>query len=390
MAIRKTKSLSTTLGYTPAKLVTGKRWFVEFYAYDPEIEGMHRKRISVKPCKSVALRRMYANEMIKDINDKLFRGWNPFEAQLAPRQYVSFDKIVEQYFQYLQKMTQEDLLRVKTFNGYVSYMNVFRGWAEKTGRKLVYAYQFKRETVEDFLDHLWMKEGKSARTRDNYLAWLRSFAKYMLEKEWIAEDPTAGMSMIQGKRKVEKNRTVIPMKEMKRLKEHLQENDKHFLLASYILYYCFIRPKEMSFIRLRDISVKKGTIMIHGEVSKNRRGDVVTLPDCVVRLMLELEIFSAPDDFFLFSDGCKPGPKYRSAKQFTDRWTALRNFFRWPDEYKFYSLKDTGITDMITDQTDMLAVRDQARHSSLEMTDKYTPLWRREANEKIRHRESYF
>ena len=93
---------------------------------------------------------------------------------------------------------------------------------------------------------------------------------------------------------------------------------------------------------------------------------------------------------YLFSDGCRPGAKYRSAKQFTDRWTALRNFFRWPERYKFYSLKDTGITDMITDQTDMLAVRDQARHSSLEMTDKYTPLRMKEANEKIRHRESYF
>ena len=75
---------------------------------------------------------------------------------------------------------------------------------------------------------------------------------------------------------------------------------------------------------------------------------------------------------------------------FTDKWTALRKFFGWPDEYKFYSLKDTGITDMITDSADMIAVRDQARHSSLEMTDKYTPLWAKEANEKIRHRKSYF
>lgn len=390
MQNQKTKSLSTTLGYTPAKLVTGKRWFIEFYAYDPDIQRMHRKRVAVKPCKPVTLRRMYANEMVKDINEKLFKGWNPFEAQLSPKQYVFFDKVVEHYFRYLQKLTEEDILRVKTFNGYVSYMNVFRTWAEESGRRLVYAYQFKREMVEDFLEHLWMKAGKSARTRDNYLAWIRTFAKYMLEKEWISEDPTAGMTMVQGKRKVEKNRTVIPRAEMIRLKEHLQEYDRHFLLASYILYYCFIRPKEMSFIRLQDISVKSGTIVVHGEVSKNRKSEVVTLPDCVIRLMLDLDIFSSPDDWYLFSDGCRPGAKYRSAKQFTDKWTAIRNLFRWPEKFKFYSLKDTGITDMITDQTDMLAVRDQARHSSLEMTDKYTPLRMREANEKIRHRESYF
>lgn len=390
MTVQKTNSLRGVLGYVPAKLVTGKRWFVEFYAYDPEILKMHRKRISIKMIKPVSLRRQHANEIAAEINDQLRRGWNPFIAQLNPKQCTLFDKAVEQYFRLIHKLTQEDVMRVKTYNGYVSYMNVFRSWVRDHERKLVYTYQFKKDLIDDFLDYLWLEEGKSARTRDNYLAWLRAFAKFLLEKELISEDPTSGMTMVQGKRKVEKNRAVIPKDAMITLKKHLEENDRHFLLACYILYYCFIRPKEMSYIRLADISVKKGTIIVYGEVAKNRKGGTVTLPDCVIQLMLELDVFSASDDSYLFSDGCRPGKHYRGPKMFTDKWTALRKFFGWPDEYKFYSLKDTGITDMITDSADMIAVRDQARHSSLEMTDKYTPLWAKEANEKIRHRKSYF
>ena len=106
--------------------------------------------------------------------------------------------------------------------------------------------------------------------------------------------------------------------------------------------------------------------------------------------MLELEVFSNPSDWYLFSDNFKPGNKYRSGKQFTDAWTKLRKRFGWPEEYKFYSLKDTGITDMIRDHTDLLAVRDQARHHSLEMTNLYTPFETKEANESIRKRQSYF
>ena len=390
MPVQKTNSLRGVLGYIPAKLVTGKRWFVEFYAYDPELLKLHRKRISVKKLKPTSLRLEYATELIVEINDQLRKGWNPFVAQLNPKQCTPFDSAVEQYFRYIYKLTQEDVLRAKTYNGYVSCMNIFRQWIKEQQKKLVYTYQFKKDLIDDFLDYLWLIEGKSARTRDNYLAWIRTFARYLLEKELISEDPTSGITMVQGKRKVEKNRTVIPKSEMIALKDYLEENDRHFLLACYILYYCFIRPKEMSYIRLADISIKKGIIVVHGEFAKNRKGDTVTLPDCVIRLMLDLDVFSVPDDNYLFSDGCRPGETYRSPKMFTDRWTALRKAFKWPDTYKFYSLKDTGITDMISDSTDMIAVRDQARHSSLEMTDKYTPLWAKEANEKIRHRQSYF
>lgn len=80
----------------------------------------------------------------------------------------------------------------------------------------------------------------------------------------------AGMSNVQGKRKTEKNRTVIPKDVMLEIKEYCEKNNRHFLLACYIEYYCFIRPKEMSYIRIRDISVMHGTIAISAEVSKNR------------------------------------------------------------------------------------------------------------------------
>ena len=93
-----------------------------------------------------------------------------------------------------------------------------------------------------------------------------------------------------------------------------------------------------------------------------------------------------------YTQGISPG-NYRiyPAKHFGDFWTLkMKMALGLPAQYKFYSLKDTGITDLIRSNTDLLSVRDQARHHSLQMTDLYTPLESRVANESIRHHESYF
>lgn len=69
-----------------------------------------------------------------------------------------------------------------------------------------------------------------------------------------------------------------------------------------------------------------------------------------------------------------PGRERRSEKSFRDYWNKkVRKELGLTDHYKFYSLKDTGITNMLRANTDILTVRDQARHSSILITDIYTP-----------------
>jgi integrase len=130
----------------------------------------------------------------------------------------------------------------------------------------------------------------------------------------------------------------------------------------------------MSRLKIRDIHLKNRTIIITGEQSKNRRTAPITLPVRIIHLMLDLEIFIYPGDFYLFSKKMKPGEDYQNEKQFRDFWQHhVRKPLRLPDKYKFYSLKDTGVTMMLRANTDILSVRDQARHSSILITDTYTP-----------------
>jgi integrase len=166
----------------------------------------------------------------------------------------------------------------------------------------------------------------------------------------------------------------MPEDVLNNVRKKIEETNKHFLLASYVLFYCFIRPKEMSRLQIRDIYIKNRTIIINEDQSKNRRKAAITLPVKVLHLMIELKIFDSPSDYYLFSNKLKPGKMYQSEKQFRDFWNRhVRKPLRLPDKYKFYSLKDTGVTMMLRANTDILSVRDQARHSSILITDTYTP-----------------
>lgn len=97
--------------------------------------------------------------------------------------------------------------------------------------------------------------------------------------------------------------------------------------------------------------------------------------------MAELGYFNAPGSYYIFSKDFLPGPEWVNEKTYRDFWSRkIRPALNFPKEYKFYSLKDTGITAMLRAGYDPLSVKEQARHSSLLMTDIYTPQDIRDAN----------
>ena len=128
----------------------------------------------------------------------------------------------------------------------------------------------------------------------------------------------------------------------------------------------------MTPLTLRNFNLKNCTLTIPGELSKNKKTQTVTLPNKVIQYGIEIGVFTAPADDFIFSYRLKPGREEIDPKHFRDHWDNVRRALRLKKEWKFYSLKDTGITEMCDRKMASIAVRDQARHSSLAITDIYT------------------
>ena len=73
--------VSAALQYTPPVYrETQGCSFSEFYAYDPVMGKMRRKRIKTNRIKGVLKRRQYVRDLIKRICEQLHRGWNPWIA----------------------------------------------------------------------------------------------------------------------------------------------------------------------------------------------------------------------------------------------------------------------------------------------------------------------
>ena len=374
--------------YTLPRLSTTKDWFIYFYAFDPAQGKLRRKKIRVSPkFDRIKERRMYAHDMMERITLQLRQGWNPWLEFKTENSYATWQDACDAYRNNLSRLKANGLLREKTEYGYLKMLEMLCGWNSKQLLPINYAYQCDYRFLIRFTDWLWLDRGLSATTRDNYVTWLKTFGAFLRERNYLEKNPAEDIKFIGSKIKSHKNRTIIQEPELKKLGEWAKDNNKHFYLACCILYYCFVRPKEMSFIQLKHFNIKKGTLFIPDFASKNGKEGTVTMPDCIIKLMIELDIFNYPDQYYLFSDKMKPGKKQHSSKQFSDFWThAVRKELRFPLNLKFYSLKDTGITNLIKANTDLMTVRNQARHHSLLMTDIYTPHDIQEASDIIRSR----
>lgn len=358
---------------------------VSFYAFDPERGTLRRKRIKLnrelKTLKSKRAQREFVSGVCERISSELKAGWNPWIQQSDSLVYTSWDDMNERYKAYLLKQQNEHNMRAESVASYMSYQRVLMRWVAAEMKNVRYAYQFDKRLVDAFLDHIYLDKDNSIQTRNNYLSWIKSFSSWMLGKSYIEQDPTQGIPRMKIK-KGSKNRDVIPDDVLRRLHDYLNEKNKHYLLACYLLHYLFVRPHEIAQLKVEDFSLSRKTLLIHGDVAKNWQDATVTLPMHVIDLMLDLDVFKWPGNYYLFSEGFKPGKEFRSEKCFRDYWVrTLRKELKFSDRYKFYSLKDTGITNMLRANTDVLSVRDQARHSSILITDMYTPKDIKKANE---------
>ena len=366
-------------GYSDPRLVIGKETFISFYAFDPVSGLRKRKKYMLDHCKSKSEMKRTAKDMMRNLSRKLEGGWNPWIDNSDSMSYTLFSKVADMYHDFLYKRLNDRSLREDTVTSYISYLNIFREWVEGKG-DIIYMFQMDHYLISQFLDYVYIERNNSFITRNNYLGWLRSFCTYLLERGFLNQDPCARFQNIKIKGYV-KERTIIPDSILVQIREYLMKRNKHYLLACYLTHYMCIRPKELSRMRVCDINIGNCTITLMGDQTKNHDSVTITMPQKVAKLMIELDLFSAHGGCYLFSDGFKPGNHPHSEKHFRDYWAKhLRNDLHFSKQYVYYSLKDTGITNMLRKGIDPISVRDQARHSSLAITNTYTPLDLKAAN----------
>ena len=271
-------SLHHVIGYSLPSLHTGKQWFIDFYVLDPARDEMRRKKYHLNMRTSKTERRKQAAELIALLTTRLRQGWNPFVKSNTKRSYTPILNVLQAYENLLLQFD-----RKKTFHSYSSRLNIFREYLNSRIPRVVYAYQIDQALVVDFLDWLSYEREVGPRTRNNYRGWMSSLCAFMVERTYLESNPVEKIKTVQESEKV---RQPLTPSMLAHLNDYLQTHDKHYLLACMMEYYTFVRPTELSYVRLNDIMVKERKLIIPSAVSKNRSDGAVALNDTVLKLML--------------------------------------------------------------------------------------------------------
>lgn len=385
------ETLDQVKQYRPGKLVTGTRWYVEYYVFDPANRKLARKRIRLDHIEKISDRRAFANGLIRRLNVELEKGWNPFIHEENSRSYALLTKAQEEFMNLNRKKHKEKTIRDSTINSYESFSKKLTEYLEKHKYTDMYVYGWNKDFIVKYLDYVYDTLNKSSRTRDNYLKFLRLFSSYMVDRGYIKVSPAEAIQVLGKGKRAPKNRTVLPANVMALVSEYLEKHNMHFYLAAQILYFCMVRPREMTFLKIKHINLEEGTIFIEGKTAKNYHDAVVTIPKALNELFVKMKIMENPAEHYLFSQDFKPGKIQIREKQFSHYWARhVRKDLGLPLSLKFYSLKDTGITDMIRTYNDPLLAKEQARHSDLAITALYTPADSMKANVRIKESQQKF
>lgn len=364
--------------FTLPRLHKGKQWYVDFFAFDPGRDCLRRKKYMLDHYKSERDRENVAAILIHNLFEKLKVGWNPFVNARKTRQFTEFQTVLQRYHDYTVTAEAKNVLKHKTAIDYRSRLNQLKIYLQETETDIKYVYQFDRGFAVDFLDYLILDKDVAAKTRNCYRTWLSTFASWLKERQYIDNNPIEDIHMLKEE---EKFRDPLTTNDLVRLRDYTSKNNPPFYLACMIEYYCFIRPDELRYVKVGDVSVEDQTVYIPPEVSKNRKGQVVALNDKVLKIMIEQKVFDHPSNEFLFGHDLVPGPEKIYINQFRKEWQKVRKALGFPMSYQFYSLKDSGIRDLANAEGIVVA-RDQARHSDVSVTNKYLK------NAKFAHEET--
>lgn len=357
------------IDYVPAKLHDkGDPWYISYYIKDPDTKKKRRYRIKLNHIKPISERRKAARGIIADINEKLSLGWTPSYEECAPESAVKAFDLMDTFLKAKEKESE-----VNTMKSYRSYVKILKTWLLKKGfDPESYINAFTRLTATRFMNSVDENEKICAQTYNNYLRFYIIMFNWMKEKQYIADNPFDGIKR-KSKKLTKKVRRTLTHEELEKLWTFLDKENKGFKLAAMLCYMCLMRPKEIVLLKCGDIDMERHVIHVRGEIAKNDNDSDRTIPDKLMQLLQEFDL-SHPDWFLLSGKMFEftPGPKQIWSQRITGYWDKhVRPACGFAREQQFYSLKDSGITNMISQGIPVSFVKEQADHSSLAMTSIY-------------------
>lgn len=356
------------IDYKPAELRIGQRWIIVYYAKHPVTKEFTRQRVIVPKMDNTSERKKYAGRIILEINDKLQKGWLPFYDDNKTESFRTWDYCFSKFIEHTEFEVKNKQKRPDTLRAYRSYINLIKKYIGDQGITAKLILELNKTFFVNYLDWIYFERKNSSTTYNNHLTFIVNFINYCISRGWLVENFAL---TIKRKPKQQKKRVILTTEVKRKIKEIEILNFPYYTLCM-ITYYCFVRRTELTKLKVSDVRLYDGYIVLPDETSKNKKTASVTIPKELYVLLVKQLKEANSDDYLFSADSFKPGKNQLQPKKISDTWEKYRKLLNISSEFQFYSLKDTGITDLLNAGVPAIKVRDQARHHDIKITESYT------------------
>ncbi|RRB03893.1 tyrosine-type recombinase/integrase [Larkinella rosea] len=360
--------------YTPKRGSKDTRWFVYFSVAHPVTGKLSRKKVydNLNQISDDKKRMERVKELLNFYRRKLNNGWNPYldskkvlYKESGPKE-PEFKQPQITISEHLFTVLKDEQKRIRkgTFSAYQSQIRIFQEWLQKSGYGSLEITQLTKEHAKQFVGEL----EKHNTTVNAYTANMRHLFRLLMEKEVILTNPFVGIKKLPTTKTPKQYFSTLLRNQ---LQSHVSAKYPEMWLCIQLIYYCFIRPKEIRDLRIGDIDLESNTILLRGEISKNKKSEQVVIPSQLRKNLLSWGVDKYPRDYFLFGKDGKPDKFRRGKNHFGNTFRIIIKELRITGNYSLYSWKHTGAVMFYRQTKDIKTLQLQMRHHSLEETDKY-------------------
>lgn len=324
----------------------------------------------------------FAQSVAVQLNIKLAGGWTPVGETNNSRFYTPMVSVLDKYLADRQKE-----VRHATYLTYSSTCKLLASWIDKHA-KGCRAIDFNKVYSLEYMAYLSDERGVSNKTYNNYLKQLRLIFEWAIMHCYCKENP---FKTIKPRKKEQKKRTVICQDTRTKILNYLEEKDPEFLIFLELVFFSLMRPMEIRRCKISQINLDEHYIHIPADQAKCWKERNAPLSDELVeRICAYINRYAHVHDDYLFSSYFRPGPKMIGKKAIRKRWERMSKELHLAAGQTVYSLRDSGIVDMLHAGVDDLTVMHAAGHHDLSITSIYADHVDKEMIERVREMQVSF
>ncbi len=360
-------SIVPFIDYRPAQLCIKTQWLVVFYAKNPVTHTMERFRLSVPVLKSRTERIKQGKRIVLEVNKKLDSGWLPYYDNTDSADFKTFMYCTDKFLEITAKDVANGTKRKDTNKSYKSGISMLKKYISENKLNIHLIIEINKTFVVNYLDWIVYERNVSNTTHNNHAVFLGIFFSFCVDRGFMKQNFAIG---IKKKKKEPKKRQYMTQDVKDKIKCLQTENPEYYTLCM-MTYFCFIRNTELTKLKVGDVNLVQNYITISAENSKNRKTANITIPDSFKSTIENHIGNSKPEEFLFSTNNFKPGKIAVQTKKIYTTWIKFVKDKNISSEFQFYSLKDTGITDLMNMGMPTIKVRDQARHFDINITETY-------------------